>query len=1173
MKKMRAKPLLMRLKFRKMFSIMKMSFILILMFHFSVSATVFSQSYTLKMKNASLEEVLLELQKSASFDVICNSKQILQIKHISIHLENVPINTILEHCLQGTNLSYELIGQTIAIFEKTPQASQKKAVIIQGTILDEKGQPLPGTAIRLKSAPSVGTVTDVDGHFQLSLPEELIGKDALLFSFVGYKTREVTLENKIYQLSMQPEAQALNDVIVTGYQTLSRERATGSYSVLTGNDLSRKLQPDIISRLEGMVPGLTNYKDALHIRGVSTINGVTAPLYVVDGIPYEGSLDAIHPSEIENITVLKDATAASIYGARSANGVIVITTKNGSARKTSVEYNGTVVISPLRDSRDYLNRMDSREFVDWQKELFERYHTPADNLDDRIYLNEVLQLLYADEAGQLQGGELEKQLEIYRNRDNYKELKENFLRNQVTHQHNLAIRGGSDRYRYSASVNYRQNLLDDKASRNERIGYNIKSSYDFFKWLTADLSIIGSNTNSTSANGFNASSYLYGGVPSYQTLFDEQGNELKWYQAKSQKEMDRLTGLGLYDESLYPLQNYSLKNTTNKGNYNNINMAVKAKIIEGLSVDLRYQFEKTFNKSRTLLDEEAHSVRAQVNDASQVASNGDITHLIPEGGQIQETRSDRNSYTLRGQINFNRTIGERHDISAIVGGEVRNIHNTSTYTERYGYDPMSLSYKYIDEAKLADVQSGTEALTGSYTHSMYTGGNTYEDKTDRYVSIYGNASYTFDRRYAVTASIRMDQSNLFGTDPKYQYKPLWSVGLSWHLHNEAFMKDIEWLNRLAIRATRGINGNITKKSGPYMIVEAGDPNSWTGEYASLIKSAPNSGLRWERTNQTNLGIDFGFLGNRLSGTIDWYAKNTSDLLGDIAVDPTTGWNNLTMNYAEMYNHGYEITLNSTNIETKDFRWRTNLNFSYNKNRITNLEVSNESLSSYINGENTRPGMAMGTLFSIRYAGLDEEGMPQAYKKDGTIVKSTKDLKVEDLVQSGTSTPRYSGGMTNIFTYKGFEVSCLFIYYGGHVMRDVMPDIVSGEANYYTVNPNRNITHCWKNPGDEKDLSLAPAYSRSISSNVTNIWYAADRHIRKANYLKLQEITLSYSLPASVLRKAYISGLSIDAQIQNVWWYGSNHRRLNPESWRGTSLSPSLQALNPTVYTLGLSLQF
>lgn len=1180
MEKNRKFPPQWRKKWKGVLIMSRMTLFFMLAFNLTLHAGVFSQSLTLRMKNVTLEEVLLEIQKGGTYDIICNSRQIGEVKNISLDVKDVKVEEVLKLCLKGTLLGYELMDNTIVIYEagRKAQPREEERVVLQGVVKGDDGKPLPGAAVYLKGKMMLGTVTNIDGEFRLSVPAGMIGKETLVVSFVGMRTYEHVLVREAYAVTLKSEITQLNDVVVTGYQTLSRERATGAFAVVNSKMLDQKLQPDIMSRMEGMAAGMTNYKGGLKIRGTSTLAGVSTPLYVVDGVPYEGTLDAINPSEIASITVLKDATAASIYGARSANGVIVIQTKRG-AVKSTIEYTGTVVIKPLRDNRDYLNLMDSRELVDWQVDQFNHYHDAYASMNKKYYINEVKELLYRHEAGELTEGALEEKLEVYRNRNNYDEIRDRFMRTAITHQHNLALRGGADRYQYSASVNYTKNLLELQGQDNDRIGFNLRSNFQFFDWLKADMGVVGSYTKASYDDGlksddglYNIDDYLYGRRSSYQTLFDENGNQLNWYQDKSQSEMDRLLGVGLYDESYYPLEEIHRKTYLEKSNYVNVNMALNVKIIEGLNVDLRYQLEKRNGMVQNYTDQKAYSMRTRINNSTKILSNGSFEHLIPEGGYINERRDDMNSYTLRAQINFNRTFDDIHDVSAIAGGERRAVHSTSTYLEKWGYDPVSLSHKYIDEASLNDMQMGTQAPMGAYIHFRSQPKNTFGDKEDRYVSFYGNASYTYDGRYSITGSVRMDQSNLFGTDPKYQYRPLWSAGVSWYLAKESFMKEFHWLDQLSLRLTKGINGNIAKTSGPYMIVESAGMNSWTGEYASAVSTPPNSGLRWERTNQTNMGLDFSFFGNRLAGSVDYYIKNTSDLLGSREVDPTSGWSSLEMNYAKMYNHGYEISLNTINLQRKDFSWETNINFSYNKNRITKLENSSNSVAGYLESTNTREGMALGTLFSVRWAGLDDEGRPQAYKKDSTIVKSLKDLETDDLVRSGTSVPRYAASMSNMLKWKGFNLSFMFQYYGGHVMRDAM-------ATYYTntngtVNVNRNIMNYWKSPEDSNKPDVSPAFLRNASNDIQYLWYGADKHIRKANYIKLREVTLSYAFPKQLLAKIGVSGLSLNAQILNVWWWGSQKRRLNPEAWEGTRISyskPARMALDPTVYTLGLSL--
>lgn len=1149
---------------------------------------IFAQSgVTVDFKETPLRVVLESVSKQSNYKFVFTDELKVDGYKVSVSSKNESAQSLFGKIFNPINISYTVKGNQVVlgIIQRTtaqPTQTQSKATVVKvsGIVAEENGDPLPGVTIQNITKNKYAS-SDLDGKYTIDASQG----DRLVFSSIGMSNYETVVGRaSVMNIALKPDAIALADVVVTGYQTLSKERATGAFSVVTSQKMADKLNVNVMDKLEGLTTGLTNYKGTVQVRGLSTINGRKDPLYVVDGVPYEGDIAAINPSEIANVTILKDAAAASIYGARSANGVIVITTRGGVKNKTAVEYSTTLSLAPLKDSRDYLNRMNSSEFVDWQVEMFNLYHAPT--YDKRKYMNEVTELLYKNEAGEINSADLEKQLNIYRNRDNYDQLKDNFLRTPLVNQHNISLRGGSEKYTYSASANYTYTGNEQKGIGSDKFGYNFRSTYQFFKWLKADLGLLGTITNSEYDKGnehksdpysreysipFYAKSRLTGKVPSYQTLFDEQGNERIWYQTKSQSEMDRLMSIGLHDESYYPLEERDNQTFDLKNNYLNLNVGLQAKIIDGLTLSARYQMENNNEKWSKYYSPESYYLRNLLNNSTKIV-NGQIQHLVPEGGHIQETRSDKNSYTMRAQVDYNKTFKEKHDITVLAGAERRAIRQTSTYVEKWGYDKISLAHSYIDEVVLNQTQSGTESLDNSYTHKSGGYPDTFKDKEDRFVSFYGNASYMYNRRYSITGSIRMDQSNLFGTDPKFQYKPLWSVGLGWVASQENFLKNATWIDHLSLRATYGINGNIAKDSGPYLIAYSAGINSWTGDMSSSIDSPPNSGLRWEKTKQVNIGVDFSLFSNRLGGSIEYYSKNTDDLLGSVAVDPTSGWNSLQLNYASMINRGVEISLNSENIRTKDFNWGTTLNFSYNKNEITSYENAQTSVSSYIKTPTIREGKPYNALYSVRWAGLDATGKPQAYKADGTIVNSTGKLTAEDLVYSGTTTPPYAASLINNLSYKQFRFSFMFMYYGGHVMRDIMPQMLTGTS--FATNPNRNITNYWKKAGDEKNPDISPAYARNASTTSTYIWYAADKHIKKANYIKLREITLSYNLQNSWLKKAKIESISLNAQIENIWWWGSNNRNLNPECWNGTSLDYLERTqLDPTTFIFGLSIKF
>ena len=573
-----------------------------------------------------------------------------------------------------------------------------------------------------------------------------------------------------------------------------------------------------------------------------------------------------------------------------------------------------------------------------------------------------------------------------------------------------------------------------------------------------------------------------------------------------------------------------------------------------------------FLRSNTI---DANSVKKQINDAT-VIKNGVVTNHIPFGGQIRETDKENNSYTMRAQLNFNRTFNDKHDLQVLAGTERRKVTSHENSVFKFGYDDFSLSYKTINELNLSQQISGTEAIFGSFSWSDSK--KAFDDKDNRYVSFYGNASYTFDNRLTATGSVRIDQSNLFGTDPKYQYRPLWSVGAHYVLPTEK----ISWIDRLVLRATYGINGNVAKESGPYMIAETNSrPNSFTNETYSYIKTPPNPQLRWEKTNVINVGVDFNTLKNRLNGSIEFYNKYTTDLLGNQAIDQTLGFGSLMVNYGEMRNRGVEISLQSENIVTRDFRWTTNFLFSYNKNKLTRIENAGTAASSYYSKEQNREGQAMNSLYSVRYAGLGTDGMPTAYKADGTIITSQNDLTKDDLVCSGTTTPPYSSSLSNNFSYKGFDLSFMFVYYGGHVMRDVAAGYV---FTYYPIlnyasNRDRDCLNFWRNPGDEQNPDMAPAFIYMSGNTGANLWQAADKHVEKGDYIKLRDLSLGYTLPKEVLNRCRMRNIRVNVQVQNLWYWAANKRKLDPEVWTGGTTTPSRGTHIPATFTLGLSANF
>lgn len=554
-------------------------------------------------------------------------------------------------------------------FYNGQEVSQKRHV--SGIIVDEKGETLIGVTVAVKNGKNM-CLTDAEGHFNIWLNSN---ESTLVISYIGMKTMEVAaLHDGPLKIVMKVDDNPLNEVIVTGYQTLSRERTTGSFNVVTADKLKDKLQTNIINRLEGMVPGLVFQNGEYYLRGMSTLRGGPTrnePLLVVDGLPFEGNISSINPSVVKNITFLKDAAAASIYGARAANGVIVITTIDGKGNgKTSVQYDASIKFTPAPNMSG-LHRLNSRELVDLQKDGFKYDPGQYAYLDPRERVNPVLELLYKNRAGMIDNNELEKGLEVYRNLDNRKELEDFYTKTGVRHQHNISILGGNWANRYAVSLNYDGNSYNARYLSSERYGFSLRDNIGFFRWLNADLSVTGSFSCDKGDTGMGQFTDIYHNYPSYTMLRDKDGTPINFPKYKSDYELERLKELGLMDESFNPITNRKEENFITKDQYYKIQLGLNFKIAKGLNFDIRFQTENTVSKTTEFHSAESYYVRNMINDAAQYnAMRKTLTLNVPKGSQMGEYRSDMSAYTLRAQLNFSKEFG-KNSITAIAGGERR----------------------------------------------------------------------------------------------------------------------------------------------------------------------------------------------------------------------------------------------------------------------------------------------------------------------------------------------------------------------------------------------------------------------------------------------------------------------------------------------------------------------
>ena len=1064
-----------------------------------------------------------------------------------------------------------------APLSRTSVSAQEDARTVTGTVTDSDGMPLPGVTVRIKDATG-GTVTNLDGVFVIKAPEGM-KSGTLIFSFIGMKEQEIAVKfdgsQKPLKVTMRDDISLLKEVVVTGYQTISKERATGSFAMVNEEDLKMKVSNSIIPQLEGKVPGLVvGSTGEMAIRGQSTIQGVTEPLIVVDGMPYEGLLTDLNPALIQDVTVLKDAAAASIYGARAANGVIVVRTIEGEkGGKTRVSYQGNLAFTTKPNVND-LHLMSTRDMLELNKYGIQFDLSSSDALNPRRFVNPITVQLLQYKEGTLSEAALDKEIDRLSAYNNVGELADFYYRPGFNQQHTLSLSGGADKYGYVASIDYETDAPNDRFQKSQNLGFSLRNNIKFFDWFTADLGFYGQYSSMNDDLGVSTFENMLGQIPSFQPLRDPGTGEPTYVPlgSKSLFELERLQAAGLLYEFYSPVTNAGLETRTlNSANYR-ANVGLNFDLTGGLGLELRYQGEWGYDKRKDLYDVNSWKAKNMVNNAAMIdPETGEIIYNIPTGGQMSEGRDDLNAYTLRAQLNY-RLETERHYFTALAGAEVRDIKRTSSNNFYLGYDDTSLGNKSFNGDDLNDLY-GTEDLSGHFSWE-YTKNNYLAEVQDRYVSIYANASYSYLSKYDLTGSIRIDQSNLFGTDPKFQYRPLWSLGGSWHLGKEDFMQGAKsWLDKLTLRLTYGIGGNVPKDAGPYLTLYAPEFNGLIGDFGSEIQNPPNPTLRWEKTATTNVGLDFALFGNKVYGSFDFYYKYTTDLLADRQIDPTNGFTSQLLNYGTLRNRGIELGLYG-NFGRGGFSWNPALIVSFNENKL--IDVEDDTASAFDRTRRTVnvKGQPANSLYSYRSAGLDPEtGLPKFYDKEGNLLDYG--MSIEDLVFSGTVVPTTNIAFTNQFSYKGLTLSFMLTYDGGHVFRTVVPAYLSTAS---LTSYSTEYLNVWKQPGDEKKPGVAPAYTGVyIYPEDNQAWQNSDFSILPADILKLRDLTLSYNLPGGWLEAIHARSLRLMLQGQNLFTVGLNNRGINPENV--SNLGFALYGASGYVYTpsrvfsVGFSLGF
>ncbi|WP_321316576.1 SusC/RagA family TonB-linked outer membrane protein [Labilibaculum sp.] len=1140
----------------------------------------------LKLEEVELSDALERIEELTDYDFVFSYNDVKGYL-VSVDLESSTLEECLHEVLKGLPFEYTTKEDLVIVSYKkaNPKPIQKEKKQINGKVTDERGVSLPGVSVVVKGT-TYGISTDIDGNYSL----EFSGNNGVLvFSFVGMQTREIFVNDQSVINAVLIENQSqLGEVVVTGYQTISRERSAGSFEIVNGESLQEKakVRGSVLDGLEGLAAGLSvnmsSEGDKYLIRGTNSINSNRSPLFVVDGVSVpldmvEGMLNA---NDIKSVSLLKDATAASIWGSRAANGVVVITTKNGVRNeKLKISYNGSYSFKGMPDY-SYMDQMDSKMFIRTAAEIFNPETYTSDIVNNstyggniyfpNIYPHELP--LYRYYNSEISLAERDAALEKLASRNGRKEYEKNFMSNSYLTNQSVSFSGGNNNHDFYVSLGY-QGEQGSLKNKTDEFKVNIRENINVAKWMKLDLTLNTSYSKDDShlfSETWDQSTNYLTNLP-YAAFHDTEGNPLSFSRyIMNENIQDQAEALSGQNLDYFPIDDYNKSTNEATGRNLRASVGVTIDLFKGLKYEGRFQYYSSDSNSEQYYPSETFGVRLE--RAYGTAMDGTV--YLPRGGHFTMQDGYTDSYTIRNQFSYDNMLGEKHQITALLGSEISQNKIGSHTSFQRGYDKQTMQGIFYNDYVLNvdGVENPVlDQIPGQGINSFEPNTNTQAEVLLRYTSFYSNAAYTYNDKYSLNASIRVDQSNLFGSDPSLNFKPIWSLGTAWNMAKEDFMKNINSVNNLNVRLSYGFSGNSPDPGlgGPFNIIAAQtDPAYSEFGLGYQVSTPSNDKLTWEKTRTWNFGLDFSMFKNRFSGTIDVYDKKTTDLLAYNPINPTIGYTSVLSNVGTLTNKGFEVSLRNQNIASADFSWETNLVLSYNKNKLSKMYVEPPS-SPYNKIDQTySEGNPIGALFAYRWAGLDgQNGSPAVYNSQGDIVSSVEDIDTESAVPyQGTTVAPWYGSLSNLFQYKNFELSFMFIYNLGNKMRN---DVNNQFTYRLTESVHKDFDKRWRKPGDEL-ITNVPAYydQNNADINETDIGYLyryADINILDASYIKLRDLSLSYNFPQKVCHSIRAERIKFGVQVTNLLTIAFNGEGIDPEAFylssgaRSERFGPSFSA--------------
>ncbi len=1134
---------------------MKLTIFFLLASLFTVNANSYAQKtkIDLNLKNVSIETVLKEIEQKTDFKFLYNNNEIDTQREVSIDVYKKSVSDILDTIFNNSNITYILKKKQIVLRKNTFKSSflfdkiENLQNQVSGKVTDVNNVPLLGVTVKVKDAP-IGTSTDQDGNFTITASQN----DVLQFTYIGFETKEVKVNNaSTLNVTLKEAVEAIDEVVLVGYGEVKRENITGAVSSVKMESFSNQAPTvNVEQALQGQVAGLSvstpngqpGAASKIRIRGTSSLSGSNQPLFVIDGIPvvpqsnipvggtegqnlgrelnYQGlstPIANINPNDIESISVLKDASAAAIYGSRAANGVIIINTKKGS------KYSKPTINVDVSSTIQTPNTLDVLN-ADQYKDIWTRA-VQNSNVDD-AFTKSVLDGSYFGDTETNWENELTNGM-------------------AVSTDANLSVRGGSEKSQYSISLSALNSESGIQGASSERYTLNINLNNDITDFWRFGTSLQTSYLNQSSADG-GLVDRMYTFRPD-APIFDEDGNYA-------------------YSETSNSENPVALAQAKNK----NKTFLFLGSVFTQLDLTKGLTFETRLSAN--------YNNGNQYSFYPKYTSRGGWFRFSGDGdGFAQDSRSTNTILQWQNTLTYKQTFNQKHNIDAVLGTTFEEIN--SSYNKAFGTG--------FSNNVLSNVSSAT----------VSNGGESYEEGSGL-ASYFGRVNYDYNQKYLITLTGRVDGSSKFAKENKYAFFP--AAAAAWRLSNEDFIANSNVIDEMKLRVSYGLTGQ--QDFGAYQWRTLYSTDAYANDPSTVLSQLGNDRLKWETTKQFDLGMDFSFFKNVISGGIGYYSKNTEDVIFPVKTPGNTGVTSVLANIGKTENKGYELLLDIRLFNNQDFSWNLSLNATKNTNTLTEIGDDYKDDDGYIvgfpglGGGRLQEGSPIGLIYGYEAAGIFQnqaeiDALNQAapngvYQEDGTAPGDLKfndisgpdgipDGIVNDFDQTtiGNSQPDVFGGFSSTWRYKGFSLSAQFSYsIGNELMWFSQSRAINFTSTYFSENKTTEVYNAWtaENPTNQPRI----VYKDPNDNDRLSSYYVHD-----ASYLRLNTLNLRYTLPRKTMdRISFINSISFYGIAQNLWTL-TNYPGANPEggtlfnndisgSGRDTNRFPPQKS-----FTLGVNIGF